>query len=228
MKRVAGRYKFLIFTVMILWGCRQLHAQQTQFIHLQSEGEQPFYAALGGVQYTSSLNGYLVIPELRPGEYHLLIGFPSTGKEYVFDYTIADRSRAFSMKREVDNNWTLFDMVDFSETRGLSASLWRNRQLALQKEAVRAAREQARKSGVSGGIHKIYDRASPGGVDQVYVVNNGNKKDTIALFIPALEENKPGASAYQPLQSMPRAPFFPAADAGALATDPQRNRYLAR
>lgn len=186
------RYTFLVFICFFSLYGNGLQAQQTQLLYLQSEGEQPFTAEIGGVQYSSSLNGYLSLPALPRGEYTLQVGFGSA--QYVFPCVLGAAPRGFFIKREVDNVSTLFDMVSFEETRGVMASAWKEQQLAKQKEAEKAAKETARKTGVSAGIRKIYDRASPDGVDQVYVVSNGDKKDTIALFIPVLDEIKPRGS----------------------------------
>lgn len=186
------RYACLVLICFIFPGVGGLQAQQTQLLYLQSEGEQPFTAEIGGVQYSSSLNGYLSLPALPRGEYTLQVGFGSA--QYVFPCVLGAAPRGFFIKREVDNVSTLFDMVSFEETRGVMASAWKEQQLAKQKEAAKAAKETARKTGVSAGIRKIYDRASSDGVDQVYVVSNGDKKDTIALFIPVLDEIKPRGS----------------------------------
>lgn len=42
---------------------------------------------------------------------------------------------------------------------------------------------------VTTAIRKIFDKGSSSGVDQVYVIMTGNRADTIALFIPVLEQN---------------------------------------
>lgn len=219
------RYAFLIFICFIFLGSNGLQAQRT-LLYLQNEGEQPFTAEIGGVQYASSLSGYLSIPGLAQGQYTLQVGFPGSNTEYVFPCTLGALPAGFFIKRAVDNTAVLFDMVSFDETRGMIASVWKEQQQVKQRQAAREAKETARKTGVSAGIRKIYDRSSREGIDQVYVVNNGDKKDTIALFIPVLEETKPRSSGRLTGPGLPE----PAQGSATMAMVPAagRNRYSLR
>ncbi len=54
-------------------------------------------------------------------------------------------------------------------------------------------------------IEKIFDKAGSAGIDQVYILSNNGKKDTIALFIPALMVEKPAQTAFQQKLMVPVA-----------------------
>ncbi|MBV9988324.1 MAG: hypothetical protein JO301_11640 [Chitinophagaceae bacterium] len=162
---------------------------QNQFIHIQSEAGQAFGASLNGTDYNSTRTGYLIIPEIGPGSYDLHIFFPDDIHQYSFSFSIGSQPRSFSLKQGIDNAWTLFDMVEFSFIRG---SIVAKALMPLQPESPGSAREPEKPQALpSVRIQKIFEKASPAGIDQVYIVVNGNKADTVALFIPALEEPRP-------------------------------------
>ncbi len=243
------RITCLILFVTLL-NSSALQSQQTNFIHIQSDANQPFAVQLKGLTYSSSTTGYLVIPQVPAGEHTLLIGFAGNNfPEYNFQCTMADKPRGFSLKQGVDNSWTLFDMVDFTVIRGAlnsketakapeltvtpsvvekiaDSAAVKTADLNIQAKAKptipstssNIAPEVAKAAGgvatdaVSGGvlaatavtgvvvnksklvtkqssILKIFDKASSNGIDQVYVVVNNGKADTIALFIPVLKDD---------------------------------------
>jgi hypothetical protein len=176
--------------------------QQNQAIHLQSETGQSFVVQLNGKAYSSSRDGYLVLPQVAPGDHTLVIGFPGALQEYAFNITVMDKPRGLSLKLAVDNSWSLFDLVEFTAIKGSIASpeqsaLARVDELGIPAVPVKKDSVAAPDKPVSGArILKIFDKASAGGIDQVYVIMNGSKADTVALFIHALEEPVPkqGAS----------------------------------
>lgn len=203
------KHLFLCMAALI---CTILHAQQTNFIHIQSEANQPYAVQLNGITYSSSATGYIVIPQVPAGEHILIVGFPrNLFPEYSFICTIADKPRGFTLKQGLDNNWSLFDMVNFTIIKGtlskeLTQALPQSADPVITKPTENITvkpvdiqpvvkKEQATMTVPVSKIKKIFDKASSGGIDQVYVVINRGKADTVALFIPVLIEDTPKQAA---------------------------------
>ncbi len=193
---VKNAYKWIFLLIPVLTGLLA-GAQQPGFLHIQSENDHPYYVSLNGSAYPSSATGYLIIPRVPVGEHTLVMSFP--GNEfppYAFPCTIANGPRGFSLKQGVDNSWSLFDMVSFLVTRGGIAS-----QEQVQAAAGKPAQPVAEKVLVKvpmrplAGIQKIFNKSSSSGIDEVYIVINGSKVDTVALFIPVLPDEKPKQTA---------------------------------
>jgi len=205
---VKNAYKWIFLLIPVLTGL-VAGAQQPGFIHIQSENDHPFYVRLNGSAYPSSATGYLVIPRVPVGEHTLVMSFP--GNEfppYAFQCTIANGPRGFSLKQGVDNSWSLFDMVSFIVTRGAVASqeqllvaAGKPAETIAEKPAVVTPVKPSETAPVKGsvrpvsGIQKIFGKSSLSGIDEVYIVINGSKVDTVALFIPVLPDEKPKQTA---------------------------------
>ncbi len=226
-----------MFKYVVLKGCSAFlyllvsafsaHAQQSSFIHIQSENNQPFLVRLSGNTYSSSSTGYLVIPQVPAGEQNLVIGFPENQfPDYRFQCLMTDKPLGFSLKQSVDNSWSLFDMVNFTVLKGTLYEKETAKEpmvtitekpvepvlteaKAVEKPIVREepkkpvtppqAKENKPVVAGESTIRKIFDRNSSGGIDQVYVVINAGIADTVALFIPELVLPVNKQSAYQPL-----------------------------
>ena len=196
-------YKLLFLLVAVLL-CKVSTAQQPGFIHIQSESNEAYYVQWKGSTYNSSVTGYLVIPQVPAGEHTLVIAFPGKAfAEYAFSCTISDKSRGFSLKQGIDNSLSLFDMVNFMVNRGSTPTKEQLVEvMAKQPEPLKGEKTMNQATVGKVGdtanyntrlatlsrIRKIFDKPSPGGIDQVYIIFNGTKADTIALFIQALEE----------------------------------------
>ncbi len=223
----------LFLLLMGLLCCYTGFTQQSNFIHIQSENNQPFLVTLGTNTYGSSATGYLVIPQVPEGEQKLIIGFPGNQfPEYSFLCTMTNKPLGFSLKQAVDNSLSLFDMVNFAVLKGnLYVKVAPNEVLVkvVEKEAeplnkavvntdseMLASKPLAKKempalikepefSPATSSIRKIFEKATPGGLDQVYIVINNGLADTVALFIPELAPVRPrqGAWAKPDAISMP-------------------------
>lgn len=193
------------------------NAQLSSFIHVQSENNKAYHVQWNGNTYSSSATGYLVIPQVPPGDHILVFGFQNASlPEYSFSVSIADKPRGFSLKQSVNNTWSLFDMVSFAVTQGSVQS----RQKESKPELVMHAPDEPGKKAEpvkdmvanlqpvpathernpvankvpqsqEAPIQKIFDKAGTAGIDQVYVIVTKGKADTVALFIPALKEEEP-------------------------------------
>jgi hypothetical protein len=92
-------------------------AQQNanHFIYFQSETKEPFYVMLNGANYSSSVNGYLILPKLKSGEVNFKVGFARDKyPEQNFATTIANNDLGYSLRLNASKQWELFNLQDFS------------------------------------------------------------------------------------------------------------------
>jgi hypothetical protein len=179
MRDGVNRYR-IVSLILSFWSFSGLWGQEKQSVYLQSERDMFYSIQYNGATYNSTRTGFLEIPGLSPGTYTWIMGFPESARpEYAFQCVVSDKPISFVVRLAVDNSWNLFNMVDFTVTRGAPATK------AQLRMAARLPGEP------KPGIKKIFDKATPGGVDRVYVVMNGNQMDTVALFIPAIEQPPP-------------------------------------
>jgi hypothetical protein len=176
--------------MMLLLLCQTAAVAQQAFIHIQTEGVLSFNANIDGKEFQSNRTGYLIIPEIPAGKYDMVISFPpGTWPACSFPLVIGDQPRAFSLKQGIDNSWTLFDMISFNVTAGVDPPKVPQAvmppRVQVEAEPVNALPAESQR------IRKIFDKASASGIDQVYIVTNGNRQDTVALFIPVLEAPEP-------------------------------------
>lgn len=207
MQGVQKRYRIITFVAAMAW-MGTLRSQESGNLYIQSENKQAFYIQWNGNVYPSSTNGLLVIPRVSKGEQVILVGFPlNQYPEYTFHYTMGEKSAGLSLKLAVNNSWSLFDMVKFTQIQGILASVIQKPEEMKTGEALttggtgkilepkpsdtlsqpQIAPEQLV---LSATIQKIYNKVGSYGTDQVYVVNNDGKMDTVAIFIPVLSDGK--------------------------------------
>lgn len=84
-------------------------AQNSYFIYVESENKEPFSVLLNGkTAYSSSLNGFLTIPQLTKGGYILTIGFAQNKyPEQEFEIAIDDKDVGFLLRHLFDNRFVL-------------------------------------------------------------------------------------------------------------------------
>jgi hypothetical protein len=89
-------------------------AQQQHFIFIQSENRQPFNVMLSKSNYSSSANGYLVIPKLASGTYSFTIGFAGNEiQDQPFHCVVDKKDLGFTLKKFGDKGWGLFNLQTF-------------------------------------------------------------------------------------------------------------------
>jgi len=89
-------------------------AQQQHFIFIQSENRQPFNVKLSRTNFSSSANGYLVIPKLTDGEYAFTVGFAGNSIADQTFYCVVDKKDiGFTLKQFGDKGWGLFNLQTF-------------------------------------------------------------------------------------------------------------------
>lgn len=105
---------------ILLMGClfgANANAQQNvnHFIYFQSEAKEPFYVMINGINYSSSINGYLILPKLKSGEVNFKIGFARDKyPEQSFATIIANNDLGYALRLNADKQWELFNLQDFS------------------------------------------------------------------------------------------------------------------
>ncbi len=153
---------------LIVFGCLgQLVAAQSNFLYIQSENNQPYYIQLKGNVYSSNAKGYLLIPQMRDGEYSMVLGFPvKEYKESTFNFTIVGKPKGYSLKFTQEGEWMMMDMVTLELLKGMPPE---NPITAPVKERQ---------------VQKISEKQTEGGLEQVYKVKNGAKAEEIIIVIP--------------------------------------------
>lgn len=187
-----------------------VYGQSAHYLFIQTENNQPFYLRLMGANLSSNATGYLLIPKLSNGEYELNIGFAQSDKEQKFTIKVEGKDLGFSLKQELDNNWSLFNLVDFSLIKGLAVAVQSMevkkavvveipdepikepiKQVGKEQEtkptAIKEVVQSPKAIKVLPEIKKIYDKATEEGIDMVFIVSGSPKNDTVILYVPALK-----------------------------------------
>src|SRR5674476_910981 len=113
-----------IFVILLMFVSALLvKAQQIHFVYLQTENGQPFYVRLNNKVVSSSPAGYIILPELKDGEYHLIVGFPKNEfPEEDFQIAIQKKNEGFLLKNFGEKGWGLFNMQSLALLPGTAAN----------------------------------------------------------------------------------------------------------
>lgn len=186
-------------------------AQQNanHFIYFQSETKEPFYVMLNGSNYSSSTNGYLILPKLKSGEVNFKVGFARDKyPEQNFATTIANNDLGYSLRLNANKQWELFNLQDFSlVSTGAKPVVVPTAPVAVNTitptqtkvaEPIQAAStepEAVKKPAVTAIIGsevvKLSSIVSETGVTEVYI----DKGDTVRVFIPNTTTTKVDSAA---------------------------------
>jgi hypothetical protein len=107
--------RFILLALLVLsfvWSSGQgYQVQSNYFVYLQIEPAQPFYIRINGQKITANASGYLILPQLRDGDYKLIVGFPE-GKtpEQAFNFRIDSKDKGYLIKDYGEEGWGLFDL----------------------------------------------------------------------------------------------------------------------
>lgn len=116
--------KFTVFFLFLNLLCSSftLNAQKKHFIYIQAEEKQPFYVTINNKNYSSTVNGHLIIPRLKNGKYFFIAGFPKDKyAEQKFSCVIADKDLGFVLKQYGKDGWGLFNLITFTSTMANAA-----------------------------------------------------------------------------------------------------------
>jgi hypothetical protein len=112
-----SKYSLLVAVFIITSFINQCFAQKKYFIYIQAEDKQPFYVMINKKNYSSSINGHLVIPKLKNGKYFFVAGFPKDKyPEQKFTCVVEDKDQGFVLKQYGSDGWGLFNVVTFKST----------------------------------------------------------------------------------------------------------------
>ena len=100
---------FMTFSGVVAFG------QQTYFAYLQTENRQPFYVKMNNQRYSSTVSGYVIIPNLTGGKHDLQIGFPKNewGEQSV-SMDLEQKDQGYLLKQFGDKGWGLFNLQTFA------------------------------------------------------------------------------------------------------------------
>lgn len=107
-----------------------INAQKKHFIFFQAEEKEPFYITINNKNYSSSLNGHLLIPKLKNGKYFLIAGFPKEKyPEQKFTCIVSDNDQGFVLKQFGADGWGLFNLVTFTKIMANDANWEKDKSL---------------------------------------------------------------------------------------------------
>ena len=107
---------FLLFLFLFSLVTLKVNAQQKFFIYLESEAKEPFYVLIDGkINYSSSLNGFLTIPQMTAGDYDAEVGFVKDKyPSQHFIISIKGMDVGFILRKIKDNTFGLLNLQTFT------------------------------------------------------------------------------------------------------------------
>lgn len=116
----------LLTIVLLLTGFvsfSQYNVQSKYFVYLQTEPAQPFYIRIDGQTISANSSGYLILPQLKTGDYKLTVGFPGAKyPEQVFDFVIDTKDKGYLIKDYGTDGWGLFDLQTMAIQKATGAA----------------------------------------------------------------------------------------------------------
>ena len=105
------KFKSFFLLIIVFCGALSVRAQESHFIYLQTENNQPFYVKLGNNIMSSSSAGYIILPKLKEGIQTFFIGFPkSNNPEQKFVVNLEDANKGYLIKNFDEKGYALFDL----------------------------------------------------------------------------------------------------------------------
>lgn len=101
----------VVFLLVAFVSFGQYQVQSKYFVYLQTEPAQPFYIKVNGQQINANASGYLILPQLKDGDYKLIVGFPQTKTpEQSFNFKIDSKDKGYLIKDYGAEGWGLLDL----------------------------------------------------------------------------------------------------------------------
>ncbi|MBO9594852.1 MAG: DUF4476 domain-containing protein [Niabella sp.] len=117
--------RLLLAIVFLLTGFvsfAQYSVQSKYFVYLQTEPAQPFYIKINGQRIEANSSGYLILPQLKDGDYRLVVGFQDNkSPEMTFRFKIDSKDKGYLIKNFGAEGWSLFDLQSMDVQRPLTA-----------------------------------------------------------------------------------------------------------
>ncbi len=101
----------MFFVLLFVFSAIASFSQQEYFVYLQADNHQPFYARINSRIYSSTENGYMIIPKLGDSIYDVAIGFSKNAfPEQRFSILINKNDRGYQLKNFSENGWALVNL----------------------------------------------------------------------------------------------------------------------
>ncbi len=101
----------------------QYTQQSKYFVYLQTEPAQPFYIKINGQQLSANASGYLILPQLKEGDYKLVVGFPQEKHpQQTYNFAIDSKDKGYLIKDFGTEGWGLFDLQTMAVQKPLTAN----------------------------------------------------------------------------------------------------------
>ncbi|MCF3109468.1 DUF4476 domain-containing protein [Niabella sp. CC-SYL272] len=117
--------RLLLAIVFLLTGFvsfAQYSVQSKYFVYLQTEPAQPFYIKINGQRIDANSSGYLILPQLKDGDYRLVVGFQDNkSPEMTFRFKIDSKDKGYLIKNFGADGWSLFDLQSMDVQKPLTA-----------------------------------------------------------------------------------------------------------
>lgn len=117
--------RLLLAIVFLLTGFvsfAQYSVQSKYFVYLQTEPAQPFYIKINGQRIEANSSGYLILPQLKDGDYRLVVGFQDNKTpEMTFRFKIDSKDKGYLIKNFGADGWSLFDLQSMDVQKPLTA-----------------------------------------------------------------------------------------------------------
>ena len=112
----------MIFVMAGLFSFAQYSVQSKYFVYLQTEPAQPFYIRINGQQLSANISGYLILPQLKDGNYKLIVGFPQNKyPEQAYNFRIDSKDKGYLIKDfGGTEGWGLFDLQTMAVQKPLT------------------------------------------------------------------------------------------------------------
>ncbi len=114
----------IVFILLFVFSGIASFSQQEFFVYLQADNNQPFYARISTGMYSSTENGYMIIPKLKDSVYEVVIGFAKNAfPEQNFSFAINKKDKGFQLKNLGEKGWVLVNLQNRSVimSRGIAS-----------------------------------------------------------------------------------------------------------
>jgi hypothetical protein len=105
----------IVFLLLFVFSGITSFSQQDFFVYLQTDNYQPFYARISTKIYSSTDNGYMIIPKLGDSVYQVIIGFAKNAfPEQTFSVAINKKDKGFQLKNMGEKGWALVNLQNMA------------------------------------------------------------------------------------------------------------------
>ena len=106
--------KIILFFLLAISGTHSF-AQQAYYMYVQAGAAQPFYARIQNRIYSSSENGYMIVPRLHDSTYEVFIGFArNVIPEQHFSVEMNKQDQGFELRNFGEKGWGLFNLQNMA------------------------------------------------------------------------------------------------------------------